>query len=144
MKAVVVVSCAISVAGADFSNNLLRARAQSPTRAREGAPAVSGLPLPSNLPLIHRSHRRHFSPHGAPTLIAPAQPPLYGPLITVRHPPTSSHLSKPSMKSASMPPGANFPNIAPTQISPGDIPSGLAQPPLSPEVSSKIFSKTFF
>nr|KJB49796.1 hypothetical protein B456_008G138500 [Gossypium raimondii] len=136
VKAVVVVSCAISVASADFSNNLRRAPVQSPTRAREGAPAVSGLPLPSNLPLIHRSHRRHFSPHGAPTLIAPAQPPLYGPLITVRHPPTIPHLSKPSMKSASMPPGANLPNIAPTQISPGEIPSGLAQPPLSPEVSN--------
>ncbi|KAH1073896.1 hypothetical protein J1N35_026224 [Gossypium stocksii] len=136
VKAVVVVSCAISVASADFSNNLLQAPAQSPTRAREGAPAVSGLPLPSNLPLIHRSPRRHFSPHGAPTLIAPAQPPLYGPLITVRHPPTSPHLSKPSMKSASMPPGANLPNIAPTQFSPGEIPSGLAQPPLSPEVSN--------
>ncbi|KAA3462416.1 Kinase superfamily protein isoform 2 [Gossypium australe] len=140
VKAVVVVSCAISVASADFSNNLLRAPAQSPTRAREGAPAVSGLPLPSNLPLIHRSHRRHFSPHGAPTLRAPAQPPLYGPLITVRHPPTGPHLSKPSMKSASMPPGANLPNIAPTHISPGEIPSGLAQPPLSPEVSRISFS----
>ncbi|PPD86489.1 hypothetical protein GOBAR_DD16581 [Gossypium barbadense] len=108
VKAVVVVSCAISVASADFSNNLRQAPVQSPTRAREGAPAVS----------------------------APAQPPLYGPLITVRHPPTIPHLSKPSMKSASMPPGANLPNIAPTQISPGEIPSGLAQPPLSPEVSN--------
>ncbi|MBA0656216.1 hypothetical protein Goklo_008593 [Gossypium klotzschianum] len=42
------------------------------------------------------------------------------------------------MKSASMPPGANLPNIAPTQISPGEIPSGLAQPPLSPEVSTPV------
>lgn len=43
-----------------------------------------------------------------------------------------------------MPPGVDLPNIAPTQISPGVIPAGLAQPPLSPEVSSKIFSKLSF
>ncbi|KAK9013623.1 hypothetical protein V6N11_041624 [Hibiscus sabdariffa] len=136
VKVVVVVSCAILVTGADFSNNLLQAPAQSLARSHNGAPAVSGLPLPSNVPLIHRSRRRYFSPHSAPRLIAPAQPPLNGPFITSHHPPTSSRLSKPLMKkSASVPPGAELPNIAPTQISPGEIPTGLAQPPLSPEVS---------
>ena len=145
MKVVVVLSCAISVANADFSSNLLNAPAQSPIEAPEGASAVSDPPLPSNLPLIHRPRQRHFSPHSAPTIVAPAQPPLYGPLITASHPPTSSRLSKPLMKrSESVPPGADLPNIAPTQISPGGIPAGLAQPPLSPEVSSKIFSKSFF
>ncbi|XVF22072.1 hypothetical protein REPUB_Repub12eG0142600 [Reevesia pubescens] len=128
----VVLSCAISITTADFSSNVLHSPAQSPTRAPEGAPAVSDLPLPSNLPLIHRPRLRHFSPH-----IAPAQPPINGPLITAHHPPTSSLLSKPLMKrSASVPPGADLPNIAPTQISPGAIPTGLAQPPLSPEASS--------
>ncbi|XWS76661.1 hypothetical protein CRYUN_Cryun01aG0196500 [Craigia yunnanensis] len=137
VKVVVVLSCAISVANADFSSNLLQAPAQSPIGAPEGAPAVSDLPLPSNLPLIHRLCQRHFSPHCAPTLVAPAQPPLYGPLITASHPPTSSRLSKPLMKrSALVPPGVDLPNIAPTQISPGAIPVGLAQPPLSPEVSN--------
>ncbi|XWS31834.1 hypothetical protein CRYUN_Cryun23aG0110200 [Craigia yunnanensis] len=137
VKVVVVLSCAISIANADFSSNLLNAPAQSPIRAPEGAPAVSNLPLPSNLPLIRRPRQRHFSPHSAPTIVAPAQPPLYGPLITASHPPTSSRLSKPLMKrSASVPPGADLPNIAPTQISPGAIPAGLAQPPLSPEVSN--------
>ncbi|XVF32905.1 hypothetical protein REPUB_Repub17cG0123100 [Reevesia pubescens] len=136
VKVVVVLSCAISVANADFSSNLLHAPAQSPTRAPDGAPAVSDIPLPSNLPLIHRPRQRHFSPRGAPNLIAPTEPPLYGPLITANHPPTSSHLSKPLMKrSASVPPGVDLPNIAPTQISPGAIPAGLAQPPLTPEVS---------
>ena len=145
VKVVVVLSCAISVTNADFSSNLLNAPAQSPIEAPEGASAVSDPPLPSNLPLIHRPRQRHFSPHSAPTIVAPAQPPLYGPLITASHPPTSSHLSKPLMKrSASVPPGADLPNIAPTQISPGAIAAGLARPPLSPEVSSKIFYKSFF
>ncbi|KAK8509783.1 hypothetical protein V6N11_058181 [Hibiscus sabdariffa] len=136
VKVVVVVSCAILVTGADFSNNLLQAPAQSPARSHKGAPAVSDLPLPSSVPLIQRSRRRYFSPHSAPRLIAPAQPPVNGPFITSHHPPTSSRLSKPLMKkSALVPPGAELPNIAPTQISPGEIPTGLAQPPLSPEVS---------
>ncbi|XP_007051126.2 PREDICTED: proline-rich receptor-like protein kinase PERK3 [Theobroma cacao] len=131
VKVMVVLSCAISVSNADITRNLLQWPAQSPTRVPESAPAVSDRPLPLNRP-----HQKHFSPRSAPTLVAPAQPPLYGPLITSSHPPTSSRLSKPLMKrSASVPPGADLPNIAPTQISPGTIPAGLAQPPLSPEVS---------
>ncbi|WRX10839.1 Protein kinase domain - like 10 [Theobroma cacao] len=134
VKVMVVLSCAISVSNADITRNLLQWPAQSPTRVPESAPAVSDRPLPLNRP-----RQKHFSPRSAPTLVAPAQPPLYGPLITSSHPPTSSRLSKPLMKrSASVPPGADLPNIAPTQISPGTIPAGLAQPPLSPEVSSPV------
>ncbi|XP_021279497.1 proline-rich receptor-like protein kinase PERK3 [Herrania umbratica] len=132
VKVMVVLSCAISISNADFARNLLQLPAQSPTRVPESALAVSDRPLPLNRP-----RQKHFSPLSAPTLVAPAQPPLYGPLITSSHPPTSSRLSKPLMKrSASVPPGADLPNIAPTQISPGTIPAGLAQPPLSPEVSN--------
>ncbi|KAG4191973.1 hypothetical protein ERO13_A07G129000v2 [Gossypium hirsutum] len=132
----VVLCCAISITNADFSGNL-QVPAQSPTTAAEGAPAVSDLPSPSNLPLVHRPSRRHFAPRSAPTLVAPAQSPLRGPLITAGHPPISSRLSKPLMKrSALVPPGMGLPNIAPTQISAGPIPAGLAQPPLSPEVSN--------
>ncbi|KAK9018438.1 hypothetical protein V6N11_001414 [Hibiscus sabdariffa] len=119
--------------------NLFQAPAQSRTTVAEGAPAVSDLPSPSNFPLIHRRHRRHFSPHSAPTLVAPALPPLRGPLITASHPPISSRLSNPLMKrSALVPPSVNLPNIAPTQFSPGPIPAGLAQSPLSPEVPTPV------
>ncbi|XP_038995837.1 probable serine/threonine-protein kinase PIX13 isoform X2 [Hibiscus syriacus] len=140
---VVVLCCAISITNADFSSNLLQAPAQSPTLAAEGAPAVSDLPSPSNLPLVHRPHRRHFSPHSAPTLLAPTLPPLRGPLIIASHPPISSRLSKPLMKRSaslppSLPPGVDLPNIAPAQISPGPISAGLAQPPLSPEGSTPV------
>ncbi|KAB2021492.1 hypothetical protein ERO13_D07G133400v2 [Gossypium hirsutum] len=132
----VVLCCAISITNADFSGNL-QVPAQSPTTAAEGAPAVSDLPSPSNRPLVHRPSRRHFAPCSAPTLVAPAQSPLHGPLITAGHPPISSRLSKPLMKrSALVHPGMGLPNIAPTQISAGPIPAGLAQPPLSPEVSN--------
>ncbi|KAK8972646.1 hypothetical protein V6N11_082575 [Hibiscus sabdariffa] len=134
---VVVLSCAISITNADFSSNLLQAPAQSPTTEAEGAPAVSDLSSPSNLPFVRRPHRRHFSPRSAPTLLAPALAPLRSPLITASHPPISSRLSKPLMKrSALVPPGVDLPNIAPTQIAPGPISAGLAQPPLAPEVSS--------
>ncbi|KAA3458875.1 proline-rich receptor-like protein kinase PERK3 isoform X1 [Gossypium australe] len=132
----VVLCCAISITNADFSGNL-QVPAQSPTTAAEGAPAVSDLPSPSNLPLVHRPSRRYFAPHSAPTLVAPSQSPLHGPLITAGHPPISSRLSKPLMKrSALVPAGMGLPNIAPTQISAGPIPASLAQPPLSPEVSN--------
>lgn len=140
----VVLCCAISITNADFSGNL-QVPAQSPTTAAEGAPAVSDLPSPSNRPLVHKPSRRHFAPRSAPTLVAPAQSPLRGPLITAGHPSISSRLSKPLIKrSALVPPGMGLPNIAPTQISAGPIPAALAQPPLSPEVSSKIFSKSFY
>ncbi|KAK8495397.1 hypothetical protein V6N13_061036 [Hibiscus sabdariffa] len=138
---VVVLSCAISITNADFSSNLLQAPAQSPTTEAEGAPAVSDLSSPSNLPFVRRPHRRHFSPRSAPTLLAPALAPLRSPLITASHPPISSRLSKPLMKrSALVPPGVDLPNIAPTQIAPGPISAGLAQPPLAPEVSRISFS----
>ncbi|OMO63999.1 hypothetical protein CCACVL1_22120 [Corchorus capsularis] len=137
VRVVVVLSCAISIANADSARKLLQAPAESPARVPEGAPPVSDLPLPSNLPLIHKPHQRHSSPLSAPTVLAPGQPPFYGPLITSSHPPTSPRLSKPLMKrSASVPPAVELPNIAPTQISPGTIPAGLAEPPLSPEVSN--------
>ncbi|KAE8662408.1 P-loop containing nucleoside triphosphate hydrolases superfamily protein isoform 1 [Hibiscus syriacus] len=133
----VVVLSSVSITNADFSSNLLQAPVQSPTLAAEGAPAVSDLPSPSNLPLVYRPHRRHLSPRSAPTLLAPTLPPLRCPLIIASHPPISSRLSKPLMKrSALLPPGVDLPNIAPAQISPGLISAGLAQPPLSPEGSS--------
>ncbi|KAL5859254.1 hypothetical protein ACOSQ4_000550 [Xanthoceras sorbifolium] len=117
--------------------NILNTPLISPTRAPFGDPAIPDLPLPANIPPFHRL-RKHLSPHGAPTLgIAPVRPPFYGPLITAGHPPTSSRLSKPSMKrSALAPPSAGLANISPAQVIPGAIPSGLAQPPLTPDSSN--------
>ncbi|KAK1578214.1 hypothetical protein Q3G72_028522 [Acer saccharum] len=100
--------------------------------------AIPDLPLPANLPPFHRPRRKRLSPHGAPSLaVAPSHPPFYGPLITASHPPTSSRLSKPSMKrSGLVPPSAGLANISPAQVIHGAIPSGLAQPPLTPESSN--------
>lgn len=91
-----------------------------------------------------RHRKRWLSPHGAPKLVlAPAEPPNYGPLVTSAHSPSNSHFSKPSMrKSETAPPVAGFTpprlaDIAPSQYGAGALPTGLAQPPLSPHASSK-------
>ncbi|KAJ6729359.1 hypothetical protein OIU85_020292 [Salix viminalis] len=109
----------------------------SPSIVPLAAPAIPDLPLPSNLPLLNKPRKKQFSPHGAPTFVgAPTQPPNYGPLITSGHPPTSSHLSKPSMKkNALLPPSAGLVDVSPTQSGDGTNPTGLAQSPLSPAVS---------
>ncbi|KAL8262217.1 hypothetical protein R6Q59_026266 [Mikania micrantha] len=81
-------------------------------------------------------------PHGAQKLvIAPAEPPNHGPLVTSAHSPNSD-LSKPSMrKSETAPPvyGLTPPrlaDIAPSQYGADTSPTGLAQPPLSPHASN--------
>lgn len=145
-KRLLVLFYVIYITDADVSNDLLEAPLVSPTSAPLIAPAIPDLPLPADLPLFHKPRHKHFSPRGAPTTaLSPAHPPFYGPLVTPGHPPTSSRLSKPMMKrSVLAPPIASFKNIAPTQSSAGSLPSGLAQPPLSPSVSGKFCSKRTF
>ncbi|GFZ04523.1 protein kinase superfamily protein [Actinidia rufa] len=122
---------------------LLEANIGSPTRAPLAAPAIPELPLPSNLPLTHVPVRKHFSAHGVPKFVLPpSPPPNYGPLTTSIHPPSSPHLSKPSMKKSSLVPPSfglappRLADIAPSQHNVGTIPAGLAQPPLSPHTSN--------
>lgn len=125
---------------ANLADNLLKETSVSPSQAPLVAPAIPDLPLPANLPLFRRSRRKHLLPHGAP-----AHPPFCGPHITSRQPPTSSSLSKPLMKrSALEPPSAGLANISPAQFSTGTVPSGLAEPPLSPDSSGKMYSKQLF
>ncbi|KAM1668346.1 hypothetical protein FF1_047205 [Malus domestica] len=129
----------ISVTEASEPYGLLKAPSVSLSSAPLAAPAMPNLPLPATLPVshYHRRWQKHFLPHAAPVALSPAHPPFYGPLITAGHPPTASRLSKPSMKRSGLaPPLASFKNIAPTQSSAGTIPSGLAQPPLTPSISN--------
>ncbi|KAH0982049.1 hypothetical protein GBA52_009226 [Prunus armeniaca] len=102
-----------------------------------GAPDMPNLPLPADLPVSHRHWQKHFLPRAAPVALSPAHPPFYGPLITAGHPPATYRLSRPAMKRSGLaPPLAGFQNIAPAQSSAGTIPSGLAQPPLTPSISN--------
>ncbi|MFS7900815.1 hypothetical protein Hanom_Chr00s141727g01819291 [Helianthus anomalus] len=72
--------------------------------------------------------KRRLSDHGAPKIgLAPAEPPNYEPLMRL---------------SEATPPVSGFTppllaDIAPTQSGVGKLPTGLAQPPLSPHASSK-------
>ncbi|XP_050237411.1 proline-rich receptor-like protein kinase PERK3 isoform X2 [Mercurialis annua] len=128
-----VLCCVIHITCADGNDRLSKARIIPPSRA----PAIPNLPLPANLPSYHKPRRKQFAPLGTPGVgIAPAQPPNYGPLITSSHPPTSSRLSKPSMKKGGLvPPSVGLVDIAPIQSSEGANATGLAQPPLSPHIS---------
>ncbi|KAH7516961.1 hypothetical protein FEM48_Zijuj09G0011600 [Ziziphus jujuba var. spinosa] len=105
----------------------------SPTAVPAMAPAVPNLPLPANLPPFNRPLQKPISPVAAPIALSPAHPPFYDPLITSGHPPTSSRLSKHLIKRKGL---GSFKDIAPTQSHAGELPSGLAQPPLSPTVSN--------
>ncbi|KAJ6675021.1 hypothetical protein OIU85_011219 [Salix viminalis] len=120
-----------------IKKSLFKGPTLSPSRVPLDAPAIPDLPLPANLPLLHKPREKHLSPRGAPAIVvAPAHPPNHGPLITFGHPPTSSHLSKSSMKKNGLvSPSVGLVDVAPTQSGDGTNPTGLAQPPLSPSVS---------
>lgn len=142
LKWLFVVCYVIYITNAELFNNQLDASLLAPGGAPMGAPVIPDLPLPANLPLFYRPRRKRLSPNGAPKVVPkPAQSPYYGPLITSGHPPTSSQLSKPSMKSSTLaPPSPGAPprlvDIAPTHSSSSSVPNGLAQPPLSPNASN--------
>lgn len=134
LKRLLVFFYVISIANSDVPKNLLEVPSVSPISPPLAAPAIPDLPLPANLPTLHKLRHKHFSPRGAPTIsLSPAHTPIYGPLVTSSHPPTSPRLSKPLMKRSRLaPPIASFENIAPAESNTGERPSGLAQPPLSP------------
>ncbi|KAG6648014.1 hypothetical protein I3843_07G117000 [Carya illinoinensis] len=135
LKPLIVLFYVICITDADVSNNL-EAPSVSPTSGPWSAPAVPDLRLLADLPLFHKPQRKHFSPHGAPKIaLSLAHSPFYGPLVTSSHHSTSSHLSKPLMKSALAQPIDSLKNIAPTEPDTGAPLSSLAQPPLSPRIS---------
>lgn len=127
----------ICTASAGFTENLTGAQILSPPSPPFASHEIPDLPLPVSLPLLKKQHQRRLSPLGAP-----AQPPNYGPFITSTHSPSPSHLSKPSTrKTETIPPATRFTpprlaDIAPTQSGSGTLPTGLAQPPLSPHASN--------
>ncbi|KAF5936658.1 hypothetical protein HYC85_024164 [Camellia sinensis] len=136
LKQLLVLSYVLYITDASLLNNLFGANLVSPTRAPLAAPANPDLPLPANVPSFHKPHWKHFSPHGAPKLVlAPSQPPNYGPLVTSTPPSKSSRPSNPSMKKSGLAP-PRLENIAPTPSSASTIPTSLAQPPLSPLASN--------
>ncbi|KAJ6390377.1 hypothetical protein OIU77_024568 [Salix suchowensis] len=137
LQPLIILCYLILITDADLADDQFKGPILSPSTVPLAAPAIPDLPLPSNLPLLHKPRKKQFSPHGAPTfVVAPTQPPNYGPLITSGHPPTSSHLSKPSMKkNALLPPSAGLVDVSPTQSGDGTNPTGLTQSPLSPAVS---------
>ncbi|XP_034911848.1 receptor-like serine/threonine-protein kinase ALE2 [Populus alba] len=134
LQLLIILCYLIPITNADLADDQFRGPILSPSGVPLAAPAIPDLPLPYNLPSLHKPRKKHFSPHGAPAfVVAPTQPPNYGPLITSSHPPTSSHLSKPSMKkNALVPPSVGLVDVAPTQSGDGTNPTVLAQSPLSP------------
>lgn len=119
--------CIISSTDAEVPNNRRLTTSESPVGAPQVAPAMPDLPLPANVPQSRGSWRKHFLRLGSPVELSPT------------HPPLSSHFSEPLMKRSGLPPSfVGFKDLAPTQSAIGLLPSGLAQPPLSPSVSSKL------
>lgn len=132
LRKLLILCSILSSTDANLRDKMSEREALSPANVLLDAPAMPELPLPANLPLFHRPHRNHLSPYGAP-----AQPPIYGHFV-ISTPPASSRLSKPSMKkNGPVPASTSLPEIAPTQSEPSTMPAGLAQPPLSPGLSSK-------
>lgn len=129
LKQLLLLCSLLSFTDANLRHKMLKREALSPATTIFDARAMAELPLPANLPPFHKHQHNHLSPHAAP-----AQPPNFG-HFEISTPPSSSGLSRPSMeKSGSVPP-----SIAPPQPEPSTIPTGLAQPPLSPSFSSKIY-----
>ncbi|KAL2556491.1 Protein kinase superfamily protein [Forsythia ovata] len=138
LKRLLVLFYVLSINGADLLKKPLEAQVLSPATVSLAALAMPELPQPASLPLFHVARQKHLAPRGAPGPVpASAQPPNYGPFIT-SSPPSSSHLSKPSMKkSASAPLRTSLPPPRLSEIAPSQpAPSTLPQPPLSPNISN--------
>ncbi|KAF7804933.1 Receptor-like serine/threonine-protein kinase ALE2 [Senna tora] len=102
-------SCLVIMADSNAFDKTLEPQL-SPARPPSPATVVHDLPLPANL-----NGQKHFTGHA----------------------PASSHLSKPFMKRSELGPQIpGFKDISPMHSTAGSIPSGLAQPPLSPYVSN--------
>ncbi|PWA83106.1 protein kinase superfamily protein [Artemisia annua] len=135
-----IISCTVN---AKFTDNQTGKQIISQPTVPFDSNEIHHVPLPVNLPLFQTQHKRRLSHRSKPRLLlGPAQPPDYGPLITSSEPPSSSQLSNPSTrKSETEPPVGDFTpprlaDIAPSQSGPGTLPTGLAQPPLSPHTSN--------
>lgn len=118
----------VSITEANVPNNLLIPSSGSTIGAPKVAPAMPDLPLPANTPQSNRPWRKPFLRLGSPVQLSPTLPP------------STSHFSKPLMRRSGLAPSFFTKNISPTQSHLGALPSGLAQPPLSPSVSSKLGS----
>ncbi|PON72373.1 Mitogen-activated protein kinase kinase kinase [Trema orientale] len=115
----------ISITEANVPDNPLITSSESPFGAPKVAPAMPDLPLPANIPQSNRQWQKRFLRLGSPVQVSPA------------HPPLTTHFSRPLMKRSGLAPSFfGFKHIAPTQSDIGVLPSGLAQPPLSPSVSN--------
>ncbi|KAF6134623.1 hypothetical protein GIB67_022910 [Kingdonia uniflora] len=119
--------------------NYLTEVSLSPPTSSPFTSAIPKLPMPAHLPLFHR---KHLSPHISPSpMVVQAQPPNFGSLTTSGHPQFSPRLSRPSMKgSRQVAPSVNLlpprlAGVSPLHSYVGTIPSGLAQPPLTPRLS---------
>ncbi|KAL8048442.1 hypothetical protein ABFX02_07G066200 [Erythranthe guttata] len=127
MRILLILCYILSSTDANLRNKMLEREAMSP------AIAMPELPLSANLPLFQRPRRNHLTPYGAPALS-----PSYGHFV-ISVPPSSSRLSKPSMKkNGQVPAGATLSpsEIPPAQPEPNTIPAGLTQPPLSSSISN--------
>ncbi|KAI9099135.1 hypothetical protein K1719_024902 [Acacia pycnantha] len=125
LKWLLVLSCSVLMAGSN---------ALSPARPPSATMVVRDLPLPASL-----HGQKHLPSHGGPIPTpSPTHPPLYSPSFSTGRPPASSHSSNPFMKGSKIGPYVSgFGDIAaPMHSTAGAIPSGLAQPPLSPYVSN--------
>ncbi|KAL7105773.1 hypothetical protein ACP275_07G066200 [Erythranthe tilingii] len=127
MRILLILCSILSSTDANLRNKMLEREALSP------AISMPELPIPANLPLFQRPRRNHLSPYGAP-----AESPNYGHFV-ISVPPSSSRLSKPSMKkNGQVPAGATLSpsEIPPAQPEPNTIPAGLTQPPISSSISN--------
>ncbi|XP_047316647.1 serine/threonine-protein kinase PBS1-like [Impatiens glandulifera] len=146
LKELLVLCHLLHIAAADSPVKLLEANLLSPRTTPLTTSSLTDVPLSPSRALLHKWHRKIYSPQAAPNLVVPpSQPPNYDPFITAARPPSSSGLSKPSMKkSAVVPPSPSagttphdMTDISPSQSNPSTtIPAGLAQPPLSPHTSN--------
>ncbi|KAK1279336.1 Proline-rich receptor-like protein kinase PERK10 [Acorus gramineus] len=124
-----------SVAKAELSESPFLAPSVSPLP--RWTPAGDELPPPVRFPSVHRRHRKHFA---LPPEAEAAPRPNFGSFSVDGHPPSgSSHLARPSMRRGQF--AAPSFALVPSAMGANDssVPSGSAQPPLSPHVSGISF-----
>lgn len=134
-KQLLLLCALLSFTDAKFRDKMLEQVAVPPAIIHLDVPAMSQMHRLANSPLYHKYHRNRVTPNVGPTL-----PPNYGHyVVSAPNSPSSPRLSKPSMRSGSVPIGSALPPSHPAEIAPSQVgstvPTVLTQPPLSPSIS---------
>lgn len=120
--------CLSSITTADLLDRISETEALSPSTVILGTSAIPELPLHVSMHVSHKHRRKHPGSYSSP-----AQSPGYKTSLERRG----------LIATSASPSPQGLPEIAPSQPESSTLPTGLAQPPLSPSILSKSLIRNY-